>query len=150
MKKKKQKYCRAPGLCTTKKYVEMARLGRGEKYGRKRAEAGARRRSGSAIHDVICLSVRLLSLRLCLFPVSLPLQPFLFHCLPVLCPAHHPQCRHRRGLKSTALTHNEEYCPVAIFNPLTDDTLMNSVCIPAKYAQRGPSSLKGQRMTQRE
>ena len=45
-----------------------------------------------AIHDVTCLSVRLLSLRVCLFLVSLPL-------LPVLCPAHHLQCRHRRGLK---------------------------------------------------
>ena len=32
---------------------------------------------------------------------------------------HHLQCRHRRGLKTTALTQNEEYCPVAIYNPLT-------------------------------
>ena len=62
-----------------------------------------------AIHDVTCLSVRLLSLRVCLFPVSLPLLPFLFHSLPVLCPAHHLQCRHRRGLKKTAPTQNEEY-----------------------------------------
>ena len=31
-----------------------------------------------AIHDVICLSVRLLSLRVCLSPVTLPLLPFLF------------------------------------------------------------------------
>ena len=52
-----------------------------------------------AIHDVTCWSVRLLSLRVCLFPVYLPLLPCLFHCLPVLCPAHHLQCRHRRGLK---------------------------------------------------
>ena len=52
-----------------------------------------------AIHDVTCLRVRLLSLRVCLSPVSLPLLPFLFHSLPVLCPAHHLQCRHRRGLK---------------------------------------------------
>ena len=51
-----------------------------------------------AIHDVTCLSVRLLSLGVCLFLVSLPLLPFLFHSLPVLCPAHHLQCRHR-GLK---------------------------------------------------
>ena len=36
----------------------------------------------------------------CLFVfVSLPLSPFLFHTLPVLCPAHHLQCRHRRRLK---------------------------------------------------
>ena len=72
-----------------------------------------------AIHDVTCLSVRLLSFRVCLFPVSLPLLPCLFHCLPLLCPAHHLQCRHRRGLKTTALTHNEEYCPVAMYNSLT-------------------------------
>ena len=53
-----------------------------------------------AIHDVTCLSVRLLSLRVCLSLVSLPLLPFLFHSLPVFCPAHQlPQCRHRRGLK---------------------------------------------------
>ena len=50
-KKKKQKICREPGnegrmrngLGTTKKRVKMARLGRGEKHGRKRVEAGARR-----------------------------------------------------------------------------------------------------------
>ena len=64
-----------------------------------------------AIHDVTCLSVRLLSLRVCLFPVSLSLLPCLFHSLPVLCPAHHLQCRHRRGLKTTALTHNEGVLP---------------------------------------
>ena len=52
-----------------------------------------------AIHDVTCLSVRLLSLRVCPSLVSLPPLPFLFHSLPVLCPAHHLQCRHRRGLK---------------------------------------------------
>ena len=52
-----------------------------------------------AIHDVTCLSVSLLSLRVCLFHVSLSLLPCLFHSLPVLCPAHHLQCRHRRGLK---------------------------------------------------
>ena len=51
-----------------------------------------------AVHDVTCLSVCLLSLRVCLFLVSLP-PIFLFHCLLVLCPAHHLECRHRRGLK---------------------------------------------------
>ena len=50
-----------------------------------------------AIHDVTCLSVRLLSLRVCLFLVSLPLLLFLFHCLLVLCLAQLPQSRHRRG-----------------------------------------------------
>ena len=43
--------------------------------------------------------MRLLSLRVCLSLVSLPLLPYLFHSLPVLCPAHHLQCHHRRGLK---------------------------------------------------
>ena len=52
-----------------------------------------------AIHDVICLSVRLLALRVCLFLVCLPLLLCLFHSLLVPCPAHHLQCRHRRGLK---------------------------------------------------
>ena len=43
--------------------------------------------------------------------------------LPVLCPAHpHPCGRDRRGIKTTALTHNEEYCPVAIHNPLIAST----------------------------
>ena len=68
-----------------------------------------------AIHDVICLSVR------CWSSFCLPsLLLFLFHCLPVLCSAHQLQCRHRRGLKTIALTHNEEYCTVAKNNPLTD------------------------------
>ena len=58
------------------------------------------------IHDVICLSVRLLSLRVCLSLFSLPPLPFLSHSLLVLCPAHHLQCCHRRGLKTTALTQN--------------------------------------------
>ena len=35
----------------------------------------------------------------CLSPVSLPRLPFLFHSPPILCPAHHLQCRERRGLK---------------------------------------------------
>ena len=34
---------------------------------------------------------------------SLPLLPFPFHSLPVLCPAHHLQCRHRPRVKTTAL-----------------------------------------------
>ena len=71
-----------------------------------------------AIHDVTCLSVRCWS-SFCLPSLYLSYLPFLFHCLPVLCHAQLPQCRHRRGLKTTALTHNEEYCPVAIYNLLT-------------------------------
>ena len=51
-----------------------------------------------AIHDVTCLSVRCLS-SFCLLSLCLSLLLFLFHCLPVLCPAQLPQCRHRRGLK---------------------------------------------------
>ena len=61
--------------------------------------SGAQSLHPHAIQDVTCLSVRLLSLRVCLFPVSLPLLPCLFHSQPVLCPAQFPQCRHRRGLK---------------------------------------------------
>ena len=61
----------------------------------------------------------LLPLRVSLSPVSLLLLPLLFLILPFLCPALHPQCRHRRGFKTTALTQNEEYCPLAIFHPLT-------------------------------
>ena len=49
------------------------------------------------IHDVLRLSVRW-SFLVSLSPVSLLLQPLLFHTLPVVCPALHP-CRHRRGLK---------------------------------------------------
>ena len=50
------------------------------------------------IHDVMCLSVRW-SLLVSLSPVSLLLLLLLFLILPVLCPALHPQCRHRPGLK---------------------------------------------------
>ena len=53
-----------------------------------------------AIHDVTCLSVRLLSRRFCLSLNSFPLLLLLFHSLPVLCPAHHLPCRNRRGIKS--------------------------------------------------
>ena len=48
----------------------------------------------------------------CPSPVSLRLLLLLFHTLPVLCPAP-PR------VKTTALTQNEEYCPVAKNNPLT-------------------------------
>ena len=51
-----------------------------------------------AIHDVTCLSVRCWS-SFCFLSLYLSLLPLLFHCLPVLCPAQLPQCRHRRGLK---------------------------------------------------
>ena len=50
-----------------------------------------------AIHDVTCLSVRW-SFLVSFSPVSLLLPPLLFLILPVLCPALHPQCCHRRGL----------------------------------------------------
>ena len=51
-----------------------------------------------AIHDVTCLSVRCLS-SFCLPSLYLSLLLCLFYSLLVLCPAHHLQCRHRRGLK---------------------------------------------------
>ena len=75
-----------------------------------------------AIHDVTCLSVRLLCLRFCLLSLlSLPLLPC-FSFTVYLFSARHTIFHNvviRRGLKPAALTHNEEYCPVAIHNPLT-------------------------------
>ena len=58
------------------------------------------------IHDV-CLSVRWLFL-VCLFVFvfllfSLRRLPLVVHTLPVLCPALHLQCPHRRGLKPLRL-----------------------------------------------
>ena len=53
----------------------------------------------STCHPWCCVFERLLSLRVSLSPVSLRPLPLLFHTLPVLCPALHLQCRHRRGLK---------------------------------------------------
>ena len=50
------------------------------------------------IHDV-CLSVRCLSLRVCLSPVSLRLLTLLFHTLFDLYSALNLQCRQRRGSK---------------------------------------------------
>ena len=47
------------------------------------------------IHDV-CLSVRCLSLRVCLSLVSLRRLLLFFLILPVLCPALHLQCQQRR------------------------------------------------------
>ena len=51
-----------------------------------------------------------MSLRVRLSPVSLLLLPLLFYTLPVLCPALHLQCCHRRGLKNHCMATN---------NPLT-------------------------------
>ena len=62
----------------------------------------------------------LLILVLSRFSLSLTSTCSLFTVLLVLCPAHQfPQCPSPPRVKTTALTHNEEYCPVAIFNPLT-------------------------------
>ena len=60
--------------------------------------SGAESLHPHAIHDVTCLSVRCWS-SFGLPSLHLSLVPFLFHCLPVLCLAQLPQCRHRRGLK---------------------------------------------------
>ena len=62
------------------------------------------------IHDVTCLSVCCLFVFVS-FPVSLSLLPFLFHSLPVLCPAQLPQCCHLRRLKTLPLMHNEGVLP---------------------------------------
>ena len=71
-----------------------------------------------AVHDV-CLSVRCLSLRVCHSPVALRRLPLLFHIQPDLGPALHLQCRQRRGLKPLRFRTNKEYCPMAIYHPLT-------------------------------
>ena len=69
---------------------------------------------GVAVRISLHPHARLLSLRVSLSPVSLPL---LFHSLPVLCLAHHLQCRHRRGLKP--LHSRTMRTPWPIYNPLT-------------------------------
>ena len=60
--------------------------------------SGAESLHPHAIHDITCLSVRCWS-SFCLPSLYLSLLPFLFHCLPVLCLAQLPQCRHRQGLE---------------------------------------------------
>ena len=77
-----------------------------------------------------------------LSPVSL-LLPLLFLILPVLCPALHPQCRHRRGLKPlTALTQNEKYCPMAIDHPLTKKPPPKHKKPPPKHKKTPPNTKK--------
>ena len=84
---------------------------------------------------------------LVLSPSSLSLLPFLFHCLRVLCHAHQlPQCRNRRGIKPTALTHNEEYCPVAIYNPLTGhEQVPRRLPLLRDYRNHLPGAIQRQR-----
>ena len=63
---------------------------------------------------------RSLSVLVFVFFFSLSRFHFLSHCLFVLCLVHQLPCRrNRRGLKPTAVTHNEEYCPVGIHNLIT-------------------------------
>ena len=77
------------------------------------------------IHDVTCLSVRWLFL-VCLSPFSLCRLPLLFHTLPALLLGTPSSMSTTPRVKTTALTQNEEYCPMAIYNPLTF-TLTTSV-----------------------
>ena len=63
---------------------------------------------------------RLLSLRVCLLPVSLSLLPFPFSqsTCSLSCPTS--TMSSPATVKTTALTHKEEYCFVAIYNHLKD------------------------------
>ena len=72
-----------------------------------------------AIHDVICFSVRLLSLRVCLS--LLFLSPSTFSLPQYTCSLSGTPSSMSlppRG-KTTALTHNDDYCTVVIYNLIT-------------------------------
>ena len=64
---------------------------------------------------------RLLFLRVCLLPLSLSLAPLLSLLLSTCSLSGSPASMSSETprIKTIALTHNEEYCPVAIHNPLT-------------------------------
>ena len=84
------------------------------------------------IHDVMCLSVRW-SFLVSLSPVSLRLLLLLFHTLPVSGPAHHLQCRHRRGLKALHTRRMRSIAPwrFSIFSQLKH-------CLPLVLVARFP------------
>ena len=65
------------------------------------------------------LSVRLLSLRVCLSPVSLPLLPFSLSQSTCSLSRTPSSMSSPPRVKTTALTHNEECCTMAIYHPLT-------------------------------
>ena len=69
------------------------------------------------ILDVMCLELVGRSLFLSLSLVSLRLLPLLFHTPPV--PGTPSSMSTPPRVKTTAHTQNEEYCPMAIYNPLT-------------------------------
>ena len=101
-----------------------------------------------AIHDVTCLSVHLLSLRVCCLFVFVSLL-FLFHWLPVLCPAHHLQCRHRRGLKPPwryTILSQEEHLKDArrgCDNLRPDEFRSDPRCVGQAVVGRGPLAFSG-------
>ena len=73
------------------------------------------------IHDVTCeraLLVLVLSSFLSLSLASIPVLSFTV-CLFSVLLINFRDVGDRRGLKPTALTHSEEYCPVATYNTLT-------------------------------
>ena len=96
-----------------------------------RGVSGAHSFHPHAIHDVTCLSVRCWSSFCPPFSLSLTST---FSLSLSTCPQL-PQCRHRRGLKPLHITHNEEYCPVAIYNPLTPEPQKASESF-ARYAAK--------------
>ena len=69
------------------------------------------------IHDVVCFER---SLVVPCFSLScfLSLLPLLFHTPPVLCPGTPSSMSTPPRVKTTAHTQNEEYCTMAIYNPL--------------------------------
>ena len=69
------------------------------------------------IHDVTCFSVCCLFL-FCLLPLSLS-RLYLFSPACSLSCSSTSMTSEPPRVETTALTHNEEYCPVAIYNPLT-------------------------------
>ena len=79
-----------------------------------------------AIHDVTCLSVRLLVLVLSLFSLSLTSTFSLSQSTCSLYGTPSSMSSPPR-VKTTALAQHEEYFPVAIYNPLTTPTQMKVV-----------------------
>ena len=84
--------------------------------------SGARSFHPHAIHDVTCVSVRCLS-PFCLLSLYLSLLPFLSSLSSCSLSCTTSPMSSPPRVKTTALTHNEEYCPVAIYNPLTSNRL---------------------------
>ena len=93
-----------------------------------------------AIHDVMCLSVRW-SFLVSLSAVSLHLLPLFFFILPVLCPALHPQCRHRRGLKPLHSRRMKSIAPWR-YTILSHNTVAPSASLYTESSTRAQRNMK--------